>query len=219
MVTYRISVRSLVEFMERRGDLNFRFASHATALEGIRGHQRVQRGRGEGYVAEKDVTAEAVRGDATICLTGRVDGYFPDSDPLIVDEIKTIRMPVEQVPEAVKHVHWAQARMYALLLANFHDRDAVEVRLCYLNVDDDTEHQLVESWDRRALADYYDDVVDRYAAWLVGLQRWRYGRDTSIGALDFPYARYRNGQRDMAVNVYRALKGSPEPSLRSSCAT
>ena len=34
---YRIAIRALVEFTERRGDINFRFSSRSSAQQGIRG--------------------------------------------------------------------------------------------------------------------------------------------------------------------------------------
>jgi DNA excision repair protein ERCC-2 len=37
------------------------------------------------------------------------------------------------------------------------------------------------------------------------LHRWRKARNTTIGALPFPFARYRPGQREIAIAAYRAL--------------
>ena len=43
MKEVRISVRNLIEFVKRSGDIDRRFFSNKRAVEGIRAHQKVQR--------------------------------------------------------------------------------------------------------------------------------------------------------------------------------
>lgn len=207
---HKISIRELVEFVERSGDINYRFSSRSSALEGIKGHQRLQRARaaacGDQYQAEKQVSARVSVDGLDIVLAGRVDGYFPQRRPLEVEEIKTMRASPQDLPAGVRHVHWAQAKVYAALLAAEHDVQAVVVRLCYLNLDDDSEYNLEQLYTRQELDVYFESVTGRYADWLQGLHRWHGRRNDSIGTLSFPYGQYRSGQRDMAVSVYRALK-------------
>lgn len=192
--------------MARSGDINFRFSSRSSAMEGIRGHQRVQRSRGDDYVAEKEVTAGIAAGDIELTVSGRIDGYYPARSPMEVEEIKTLRVDPGEVPDSVRSVHWAQARVYAHLLAREHDSPEVVIRLCYLHLQDLTEHALEERVAADELAAWYDDLIANYLTWLRRLGDWQAERDESIGTLAFPYRRYRDGQREMAVSVYRALK-------------
>ena len=215
---FKISVRDLVEQVERSGDINFRFSTRSSALAGLRGHQRVQKSRGEDYVAEKKLTDLVERGELVLQVSGRVDGYFPLQQPMLVEEIKTTRSRADMIPASVRSLHWGQARVYAWLLARDHglaDDENIEVRLCYLQLDDDSEYLLSSTWTVAALAGYYQQLVDRYVAFLQGLARWQTVRDASITAMVFPYPQYRSGQRDMAVSIYRAMHAGTQLILQA----
>jgi DNA excision repair protein ERCC-2 len=204
-VAVKVSVRELVDNYERAGDINFRFSARSSAIAGIRGHQRVQKRRGEGYIAEKQVS-DTVEGDRLqLSVSGRVDGYEPDIEPMLVEEIKTVRSDAEAIPETVRQSHRGQARVYAYLLAVAEARDEVLVRLVYLQLDDDSEVWDEELLSLTELRAYYHSLTRSYIAWLEKLDDWQAVRDTSVSSLPFPYTDYRAGQRDMAVSVYRAL--------------
>jgi DNA excision repair protein ERCC-2 len=203
---FRVAVRELIQFGERSGDINFRFSSRSSAMAGIRGHQKVQRSRAAGYVAEKQVAARWSDDGLEVDISGRVDGYFPDHNPMEVEEIKTVRIDVSDLPTAVKRTHWGQAMVYAWLLAELHERQEVIVRLVYLLLPEDREVCEERLVSRSDLQDYYETMTARYALWLHNLCRWYGVRDASIELLEFPYGAYREGQRAMAVSVYRALR-------------
>ncbi|MFT7138418.1 MAG: DNA excision repair protein ERCC-2, partial [Sulfitobacter sp.] len=52
----KVSVKSLVQRVEQSGDIHFRFSARSNAVEGIRGHQKLQKSRGDGYLAEQTVS-------------------------------------------------------------------------------------------------------------------------------------------------------------------
>ena len=92
-VDLQISVGELARF-SLAGDINFRFAARSSALAGIRGHQTVQKSRGEDYVPERPVALTVVRAGLIVRVQGRVDGFVPTASPPVVEEIKTLRQPV-----------------------------------------------------------------------------------------------------------------------------
>jgi DNA excision repair protein ERCC-2 len=205
---FKVSVRELAEQAERCGDINFRFSSRSSALAGLRGHQRVQKARGAEYVSEKKLSMSIERDGLCLEVSGRVDGYFPNTNPMLVEEIKTTRGDPSMIPDSVRCVHWAQARVYAYLLARHHslaDDEVVIVRLCYLELTDDAEFLLVDHWSVTALKNYFDGMIKAYLGFLLELNAWQRQRDISIEQLSFPYSEYRAGQRDMAVSVYRTM--------------
>ena len=215
---FKISVRELVEQTERSGDINFRFSARSSALAGIRGHQRVQKSRGDDYVAEKRVVDLISSGDVYLEVSGRVDGYFPAQLPMLVEEIKTLRADPALIPASLQRLHWGQAKVYAYLLGRVHELnvgDPVVVRLCYLQLDDDTEYLLTQTLTMQELGDYYQVLVTRQMDFLARLSAWRTRRDKSIEQLEFPYPEYREGQRDMAVSVYRAMQSSRQLVLQA----
>ncbi|MEX1237234.1 MAG: hypothetical protein WD994_03085, partial [Pseudomonadales bacterium] len=210
----RISVTELVDFCERSGDINFRFSSRSSALAGIRGHQRVQRLRKEswtGYVAEKNVSDTVCGDQIELVIGGRVDGYCPKgsaADGFMVEEIKTIRTDPAQIPASVKRLHWGQAKVYTYLLSKLEDSDceSATVRLCYLQLTDNSEVVEELQISLAELRVFYEDLVSRYLELLSKVATWTAKRDGTIVELAFPYGDYRAGQRDMAIGVYRALE-------------
>lgn len=201
---HRISVGELARFWQR-GDINFRFTGRSSAMEGIRGHRSVQRKRGSDYISEKSVSFELTRSGFRIKIQGRADGFIPTSHPPLVEEIKTLRVSVEELPVSVREVHLAQLKIYAHILGSNENIPRLDLRLCYLNLDDNKECWLEESASREELATFFETTLARYTDWLTRNQEWLAIRNESILQLAFPYEDYRPGQRDMAVAAYRSM--------------
>ena len=106
-----VSVRDLVEFVLRRGDLRSgpSFTSPSRALEGTRGHQKLQSSRGDHYRAEVALKWVTVRPTFTLTLRGRIDGVREGAEEIFLEEIKTVTGEWSQKPS---DLHWAQLRIY-----------------------------------------------------------------------------------------------------------
>jgi len=195
----KLAVRELVEKTERTGDLNFRFSSRSSAQEGIKGHQKVQRSRGEGYVAEEKVSGVFEVEGLVIEIVGRVDGYQLEpsvtgaTDRIVwVEEIKTTRMDVSQIPENIARLNWGQARVYAHLLAlkqHLSNEQNLVIKLCYYNLDDGVEYLQEENWSCADLAASFDEMLRRYARWRRKYLAWQTLRNDTLTTLDFPFKR------------------------------
>ena len=80
----RISVRSLVEFILRSGDIDNRTGSGVdpeAMLAGGRVHRKIQKGKAGDYRAEVPLVMETDRGDFVLRVEGRADGIFTDVHP------------------------------------------------------------------------------------------------------------------------------------------
>ncbi len=209
---HSLSVGELAGFW-RSGDINFRFTGRSTAIEGIRGHQQIQKKRG--YVAEKPVLLMVRHNGYEIEVQGRVDGFDDSSTPPMAEEIKTLRVPVSDLPDAVRDLHLAQLRLYGHLLCEMQGFEWIRLRLCYLNLNDDSETLVEKCFSRSALARFFDQSIDRLVRDLHERDRWCTIRNESIAKTDFPYSRYRPGQREMAVSVYRALAAGRQTVLQA----
>ena len=108
---YDISVRELAEFVHRRSDLGGEstFRRSNRALEGIKGHKRIQQSRGSDYRPEIPVERSFVKGEVSLRVVGRVDGIVDGLTPL-VEEIKTVEPGWSREADPV---YWAQLRIYA----------------------------------------------------------------------------------------------------------
>jgi DNA excision repair protein ERCC-2 len=203
----KVSVRDLVGFVLRSGDLvGGGFASARRLAEGTRVHQRVQQARPEGYRSEVALSHLVEAGGLTLEISGRLDGLLVEDELVVVEEIKTVQEEIDaERPE--NPVHWAQAKVYAAILALQHDLERVGVQLTYVQLD--TYERLEERrvFSRQELVSFFNDLVARYLHWARRYGEWGEKRDQSIAELEFPFPAYRPGQRRLAGAAYRAIQG------------
>ena len=123
-----ISVRGLVEFLMREGDIDNRrhVAPEDSMQAGSRIHRKLQKEAGGDYQAEVALSY-AYEGDGyTLLVDGRADGIMDGLDenaPLVtIDEIKGIYKDVNKMKEPVP-VHLAQAKCYAFFYATEYEKE------------------------------------------------------------------------------------------------
>jgi DNA excision repair protein ERCC-2 len=213
---HHIAVRTLVDYVLRSGDLDLRFAAPGRPLAGIRAHQRVQQQRPEGYRAEVPVSIEFETADLILVVSGRIDGVLETEETTIVEEIKSTTKDLDLIKSRPDPCHWGQARVYACLLANERDLDAVTIQLTYVHLDSGDVLELMDQPRRDALDVFFQDLIERYLKWATTLTAWRHLRDQTLVALDFPFAHYRSGQRPMAVAVYRTVRDGHQAIIQAS---
>ncbi len=110
----RISVRNLVEFVMRSGDLDNRTMGSAQkdAMQaGGRIHRKIQRRMGANYQAEVSLKHVADEGEFQIVVEGRADGVITEPSGVTIDEIKGVYLDIGRLEEALP-VHKAQAMCY-----------------------------------------------------------------------------------------------------------
>jgi len=199
-MTYSVAVRALCEFTARTGDLDLRSTPAPSALEGIAGHALVQGRRGNVYETEIKLTGQF----QDLTVQGRADGFDPLAEQ--VEEIKTHRGPLEGVRPHHRALHWAQAKVYGHLLCAARGLSQVNVALVYFNVATEEETVLVEKHDARALRDFFEALCARFLSWSHSEAAHRQKRDAALKDLMFPMDQFREGQRDLAVAVYRSAQ-------------
>ena len=99
----RISVRNLVEFILRSGDLDNRRTAGAkkeAMLAGGRLHRKLQRAMGANYRAEVSLKCLVQLQELSVLVEGRADGILAEADGEVIDEIKCIYMDVRRLEEA-----------------------------------------------------------------------------------------------------------------------
>jgi DNA excision repair protein ERCC-2 len=201
---FTVQVRDLVEFVLRRGDLGGGggFVGSDRALAGVRGQQRVQRDRPAGYRREVVVRHEVDTGEWVLRVQGRLDGVWVEGGEVWIEEIKTVRGGWGGEPDLL---HWAQAKVYAHLYEWSQRSEVRWVRLTYLDLDTGKVTAFDECCGRADLAGFFARVLAVYLEWTAERHRWCRERDQSIRAMSFPFARYRAGQRELAVAVYQTV--------------
>ena len=89
----RISVRNLVEFILRSGDLDTRrgaFADREAMAKGSRIHRKIQKQMGAAYQAEVPLAHSTEFEEFSVLVEGRADGIIYGEDFVMVDEIKGV---------------------------------------------------------------------------------------------------------------------------------
>ncbi|MDF9620355.1 ATP-dependent DNA helicase [Pseudomonas entomophila] len=198
-MSYTVAVRALCEFSAKVGDLDLRFTPSPTAQEGIAGHRRVVARRGADYEAEIALEGEYLG----LRVRGRADGYDPARNRL--EEIKTHRGDLARQPANHRQLHWAQAKVYAWLLCQARELPEIDVALVYLDVDSDDQTVISERHMADDLRRFFEVQCQRFLAW-ARQQEQRLGeRDHGLSALSFPYPEFRQGQRQLAETLYKAV--------------
>ena len=208
-----LPVRWLAEQIHRCGDLYAYRGAPTQGGEGIATQRRVQQDRPDGYQVELAVQMEVSLDGANFVLRGRVDGADLSAEPAVVEEFKTTRVDPELAHRHDGPVHWAQARLYAAMLAATHPNlDDWCLRLLYCHPDDGRVRVFEERQSAPALQAFLDDTLDRFAARMKPWWAHQAARDAWLTERDFPYPSYRPHQRAAARRCYQALRAQ-EPLL------
>lgn len=201
----RISVRNLVEFILRNGDLvSGSSASDKEAmLKGSRLHRKIQKQMGSHYQPEVSLKKDTEYDDLILRVEGRADGIFSQDDRFCIDEIKGVYKNLELMEEPVP-VHRAQALCYAWIYLDEHELEEIDVQMTYAHLDTEVIKRFRETFTRAELKQWYEELTDSYHRWLAYQIEWRKKRNESMENLEFPFA-YRKGQREMVSGIYHAI--------------
>ncbi len=200
----RISVRSLVEFILRSGNIdNRRTTSVDNAMqEGSRIHRMIQRRMGPEYQAEVALRYAYDAGEYEIVIEGRADGIITTQN-VTVDEIKGTFRDLKKMKEPVP-VHLAQAKCYAYIYAKQKGLQDIRVRMTYCHIETEEIRYFHYSFVFSELEHWFLDVLEQYRKWADFSFQWQRERQASIKALQFPFP-YREGQKELVTYVYQTI--------------
>ena len=202
----RISVRNLVEFILREGDIDNRKAGlpdkEAMQLGG-RIHRKIQRQMGSDYHAEVPLKITVPCEGFAIQIEGRADGIQKTADGVVVDEIKGVLRELEYIEKPVG-VHLAQAKCYGYIYGKQQELDSITVQMTYCQMETEEVKRFQETFSIEELERWFFDIVMQYEKWARFQIEWRQTRDATIKEAEFPYP-YREGQRELVTSVYRTI--------------
>ena len=203
METIRISVRGLVEFTLHGADIR-PAGSMRDMQEGTLGHKARQGLLGEGWEAEVPLSLTIPLDDgAELLLTGRMDA-FCDGDVPVIEEIKLWQH--KEPPLLPFEAHEMQAVCYGHMLCQERGIEKVIIRVVYV----DRRGKVRGEFDTSlTAAECHARFLTVYEPWVRRnrlIRKHRRERDASLRHLTFPFESYRPGQREMAVQVYTAVK-------------
>lgn len=203
--TIRISVRNLVEFILRSGDLDSR---HGTSdkeamLKGSRIHRKIQRQMGANYQAEVALKKTTEYDDLILQIEGRADGILQEDGEISIDEIKGIYKDIWKM-EAPYDIHLAQAKCYAFIYGEQKQLEHISIIMTYANLDTEEIRRFKSEYSLQELQKWYDNLLNEYHKWVSYQYEWKKQRNASMEKLEFPFE-YRDGQRKMVSSVYHTI--------------
>lgn len=231
----KISVRNLVEFILREGDIDNRHgraASPEAMWEGSRIHKRIQKSMGANYHPEVPLRIDIEEEEYTLVVEGRADGIQIDYDDgreltqaenynhieldehaqVTIDEIKGVYLNLEHL-DAPIGVHRAQAMCYAYIYASRHSLAEISVQMTYCNLDTEgmAKSVFLSNLKRFREKFRYEELKIWFLQLVGEYKKWA----------DFQFAwrnlrqesiqkltfpyEYRRGQKELAAGVYRTI--------------
>lgn len=205
-INIKISVRNLVEFILRSGDIDNRQGnkSDKDAMQaGSKMHRKIQKQMGLEYHAEYPLKIELDMSDFFITVEGRADGIIIEETKVTIDEIKGVYFDLDYL-EAPIEVHKAQAKCYGYIYGKQEGLSQVDIQLTYCNLDTEQKKYFTETLEFSELEEWFTKLMEEYHKWARFQYEWKQKRNESIKPLEFPFE-YREGQKDLAAAVYKTI--------------
>jgi Rad3-related DNA helicase len=202
------SVRNLVEFCLKSGDIDNRFSGSARAIEGTRAHQKLQDDNSsiyENYKKEVYLSYTFETEKSLINIEGRADGIIIQNDKIIIEEIKSTYKNFAYINDS-NEVHWAQAKVYALIYARQNNIQNIHVRLSYMQLETDEVKSFEKQFSIEELENFIEGILIEYENFIGLIYQQKNKRNDSIKILKFPFEKYRDGQRKLINILYQTIK-------------
>lgn len=202
----RVSVRSLVEFVLRSGDIDNRHTASdvkEAMQEGSRIHRKIQKSMGADYRPEVSLKYQVEEDGFELLIEGRADGIIHKGQEVTIDEIKGVYMDLSVLEEPVG-IHLAQAMCYGYFYGSEAGVLEVIIQITYCNMDTEEIRRFQVIKTMEELNEWFGGLVHEYIKWARYLYHNGLRRDESLKSLEFPFP-YREGQRELTVSVYRTI--------------
>lgn len=229
----KVSVRNLVEFILRSGNIDNRFAGKGNAdamQQGSRLHRKIQGEMKGNYQAEVPLKVQIEYEEFTLTVEGRADGiectynekHVAGTDidccdkiltEVMIDEIKCMYRDVAKF-EKPETLHEAQAMCYAYMyLANIDsintDSVKIMIQITYVNIETEEVKRLKKEYTFHELSAWFSGILKLYEKWAKFAIQHNREKIRTAKSAEFPFL-YRSGQKEIATSVYRAVMHKKE---------
>ena len=203
MAQERLSVRGLVEFTLHGEDIA-PSGSLRDMQEGVLGHKARQQALAEGWQAEVPLSLTVPADEETdLVIAGRMDAFRP-GDPPAVEEIKLWQGRIP--PEAPLPAHRMQAVVYGHILCATEGLARVAIRVAYVTRHGQPVALFPEELTAAACAAAFAELLENWLRRRRLVRTHARLRDAGLRRLRFPFDVWRPGQREMAAQVWTAIR-------------
>lgn len=203
-----LSVKELVEQILQEGDLRTSYSPSGYLLEGTYLHQYLQHGYPENSFSEYYLTTEFIKKNCKITISGKADGVIKENDDYIIDEIKSVSLPLKYVKQDFNNLHWAQAKCYAYIFCKKNYLNSIYVQLTYINKNNKLTKKFIEKFSFNELKTFFDGIINKLIENEKAKYNWILYRNKSIKNLQFPFNNWRVEQRMLSISVFNTIKNN-----------
>ena len=200
-----IAVKELAYFICQSGNLTTEFFSNRDLEAGKKAHEYHQSKYNEKSKKEFYVKSELSFKNKQYTLHGYIDGVLNINDELIIEEIKSTQLDLEEITLDYHKEHLAQLKIYGYLYAINNSLDNVHLRLTYLSVVDYAVKSFDIKLDTTNLEEFVFSIFEEYVNWLNLLEESVINKNNSIRDISFPFPEKREGQYNLMKATYRTL--------------
>ena len=200
-----VSVRQLVEFLLRSGDIDNTSSGRASLdsmQAGSRIHKKLQKAAGSSYEAEVRMSVTIPYEGFEVCVEGRADGVITKKSGITIDEIKGTWRNLDTL-KGPNPVHLAQAKCYAYMVLTKEDLDEISVQVTYANLETEAVRRFIQVYSAEEITDWFKSLMEEYGKWAEMEVNWQQVRTESIAGMEFPFP-YREGQKELVEECRNA---------------
>ncbi len=213
----KTSVRRLVEFVLRQGNIETSSAAFSQDTEvmqaGSRIHRKIQKSQDVSYRAEVSLKMEWDERDYHLLIEGRADGIAKKQDLYYIDEIKGMMRDITELTEA-EPLHLSQAKCYAYMFAKQEGLEKIGVQITYCNLESEEINRIWYQYTIEELEQWFEKIRIELKKWSDFYVMHRKERKKSLKELKFPFE-YRDGQKKLSALVYRAIQKKQQIFLQA----
>ena len=205
--TLELSIHQLVDVLLRKGDIDNRVFNHSSMQEGTLIHALYQSKQGDDYISEYPLKDTLVVDGVAVTIQGRADGIIAKDNNYTIDEIKTTIIDLKKFRDENLEWHLGQAKCYAYIFAKERNLQIISVKLTYIKQGNIAE-KLFEDYTffYEDLEQYVYSLISEYISFYNIIFRAIEKRNETIETLEFPFKKYRQGQRELAKYSYSIAK-------------
>ncbi len=215
-----LSVRRFIEITNVGGDIDSSRVPSLKAeamLLGTRAHQRIQKGRGEGYESEVTLRHRCEGPEYDIVISGRADGLFYEEMVPVIEEIKGVMKRVENLDEPYSE-HLAQAKCYAFFCSDKSKASEIRVKMTYISLKNGQIKYFDFTYTHEELESWFNALITTYRVWTDRENEWLKKLKESAAQLSFPFS-YRSSQLDLMRKIYTGIKEEKQMFLQAPTGT
>ena len=204
-MTRTIAVKELAYFVCQSGNLTAEFFSNHDLEAGKKAHEYHQGRYNELSKKEVYVKSEITYQNKAYTLHGFIDGVLNIDGQIIIEEIKSTLLDLDEITLDYHTEHLAQLKIYGYLYAINNNLENVNLRLTYLSAVDYTPKVFQLTLPTNELEEFVLNILEEYIDWLNLLDTADNAKKETIASIKFPFNEKREGQQKLMKAVYQSL--------------